>query len=544
MRNLLLLAAAGCEPLVLGFHSGEGPSGSNTPELPHDPILVAARSDESEPRPCPEPEARSRLGPFEARVQEGPPASRAYLWAAGVLAGDLDSDGNLDIVAPFEPYTKLFRGRGNGRMMDWDDRLASFDLSMGSAGSVADHDGDGDLDMLLLRYDEPAVLLRNEGNGEFTDVSTELGIVDGPTTSSAWADTDGDGDLDLFIGSYGYLGEQHQPGRSYLFENTGFGLFIDRSAELPEILHEGYTRVAGFHDLNGDGLPELYVVNDIGSVAPNVLLRNVGGRFVEDDNASGLDLQMSGGGLGVGDLNGDDRPDFLIPQWDELSLMQSGEGGRWFDYAAVRGLVPDSERGQRVGWGAELADLDNDGDLDGLVAYGAIEVDEEVEQGWDNPEVQPDALFLQQPDGTFVDVAPEWGLDDGGKNRGFVLADFDDDGWLDAAMRNLDGQNTLYLSRCGSEHYLKVRVRDTAIANQLGVGARVKILAEDGRSWVRWVTAGGTGYGTGGPPEVHFGLGELQQIERVEVLWPDGTESWVAFGAGVDRTITVSRQAQ
>ena len=147
----------------------------------------------------------------------------------------------------------------------------------------------------------------------------------------------------------------------------------------------------------------------------------------------------------------------------------------------------------------------------------------------------------QQPDGTFVDVAPEWGVDDDGKNRGFVLADFNGDGWLDIAMRNLDGENKLYLSRCGAEHYVKVRLRDDAIANHLAIGARVKVLSEDGRSFTRWVTAGGTGYGTGGPPEVHFGLGDVEKIERIEVKWPDGSQSYVAFGEGVDRTITVIR---
>lgn len=539
MRYLLLLAAAGCEPIVFRFSSGRPPGSPPELEPPDDPVLVSARAVASEPRVCPDPSRRERLGPFRAQLQEGPAASRAYLWSSGVLAGDLDGDGHLDLVTPFEPYAKLFRSLGDGRMAD--EVLAPFDLTMGSAGSVADHDGDGDLDLLLLRFEQPAVLLRNDGQGQFTDVTSDLGVVSGPTTSSAWGDIDGDGDLDLFVGSYRDIEEEDEPGRSYLFENAGDGTFYDRSSELPAVLHRGYTRVAGFHDLNGDGLPELYVVNDVGSVTPNILLNNVGGRFVEDDNVSGLDLQMSGGGLGVGDINGDDRPDFLIPQWDEISLMQSGPGDRWVDYAAVRGLSPDNERGQRVGWGAELADLDNDGDLDGLVAYGAIEVDD---ASWENPEVQPDALFLQQPDGTFVDVASEWGLDDGGKNRGFVLADFDDDGWLDVAMRNLDGRNILYLSRCGREHYLKVRVRDDSIPNRLGVGTRVKVLAEDGRSWVRWVTAGGTGYGTGGPPEVHFGLGDLERIERLEVRWPDGTESRVAFGAGVDRTIEVARDSR
>ena len=94
----------------------------------------------------------------------------------------------------------------------------------------------------------------------------------------------------------------------------------------------------------------------LGSVQPNVLLRNVGGRFVPDGGVSGLDLEMAGGGLGVGDVNEDGVPDFLIPQWNDLSLMLSAEDGRWYDWAPTLGMMPRDE--QSVGWGAELADVE------------------------------------------------------------------------------------------------------------------------------------------------------------------------------------------
>jgi hypothetical protein len=381
------------------------------------------------------------------------------------------------------------------------------------------------------------VFLRNDGGGTFVDVTSSTGIVaDGPTTSSAWGDIDGDGDLDLFVGAYGDV-DSETPAESHLYENVGGGAFVDRSDELAEVLGDGFTRVGGFHDVDGDGLPELYVVNDVGSVQANVLLRNVGGAFVRDD-ASGLDLPLSGGGLGVGDLNDDDVPDFLIPEWASISLMESDGDGHWFDWAQAADLRPDEARGQKVGWGAELADVDNDGDLDGLVAYGALDVDR---ADWENPDDQPDALFLQGDDGTFQDVAGEWGVDDPGKNRGFVVADFNEDGWLDLVTRDTDGPSTLYLSRCGSDHWLEIALEQPAAANRNAVGARVRVLAEDGRHWTRWVTAGGTGYGSGGPPEVHVGLGDLDRIDRVEVLWPDGEQSWVGFGAAADQRIVITR---
>ncbi len=531
-----VVCLSACNAVELRF-AGPGPVVDDHPsELPDEATLVAARVDESGTVVCPLPNDRTSYGEFEVRISYTPTPSVAHLWSGGALAGDLDGDGHLDLVEPAEPYTRLYRGKDNGRMHIWDERLADFDLSYGTGGSLADYDGDGDLDMLVLRYDAPAVLLRNDGPGLFTDVTAEVGLTaTGSATSSSWADTDGDGDLDLFVGAYEDLEGEGISGTSFLYENDG-GVLIERNSLLPEEVHAGYTRVAGFHDLDGDQFPELYVVNDVGSVAPNVLLANQGGRLVADATR-GLDLQMSGGGLGVGDLNGDLRPDLLIPQWDEISLMLSAPDGRWYDHADVRGLSADTQRDQHVGWGAELADIDNDGDLDGLVAYGWFEV-----EGWENPELQPDALFVQQPDGTFVDEAPAWGVDDLGTGRGFVVVDLDGDGWLDIVKRDLAGPSRSYISRCGRNHYLKVELRDPASMNRFAIGATVRVVRADGSSLVRWVNAGGTGFGTGGPPEVHFGLGDDRSIDRLEVTWPDGQISWVGFGAPADQTLTVTRE--
>ncbi|MBX2798952.1 MAG: CRTAC1 family protein [Myxococcales bacterium] len=535
---IALCCALGCEPVQVRFASG--PVADPMDEIPYDPILVESEVLTSGTIPCRHPAARANLGPYELRTTKSSDPKKAYLWAGGVMAGDLDQDGALEVLAPSEPGMRIFRGGPGGRLKEWRDPLSGFQLDYGTGGTLADYDGDGDLDVLLLRWDLTNVLLRNDGGGSFTDVTLEVGLRDlAASTTSAWADVDRDGDLDLFVGSYDSLAGVGVKGGSFLYENhtTEEGtVFVDRSDSLPNELRTAYTRVAGFHDLDADGYPELYVVNDIGSVQSNVLLRNHQGRLVPDDNASGLDLAMSGGGLGVGDLNGDGVLDLLIPQWDEISLMMSEGDGRWADYAQAMGLRADPDLGQRVGWGAELADLDNDGDLDAVVSYGFLDV---AHPRYSNPLKQPDALFLNQ-DGTFVDVAAQWGVADQGRQRGFVVVDLNNDGWLDLVKRDLAGPDPIYVSRCGTKHWLMLELFDPTSPNSLGVGARVEVVAGE-QTFLRTVLAGGTGFGTGGPPQVHVGLGDIERIDHVRVYWPDGTESVVAFDLEVDQRVAIHR---
>ena len=530
----MLLLAAGCTPVEVHFSADPGLEGVR----PRDPLYVPAAVTERGARTCPRPHLRAKDGPFVRRVLPTAETSRAFLWSGGVLVGDLDGDEVIDLVSPSESGVDWYVGGGDGTMEAWSLPQGPADTEFGSGGSLADWDADGDLDVLLLRWNRSNVLLRNDGAGHFVDVTAQAGLgARAASTASAWGDLDRDGDLDLFVGSYDDVSGSGVVGGSYLYENVG-GSFVHRPEWLPASLDVAYTRAAGFHDVDGDGYPELYVVNDMGSVQPNLLLRNRQGRLVPDGGVSGLDLEMSGGGLGVGDVNRDGRPDMLIPQWGRLSLMLSDGAGRWVDWADALGLVASAERGQAVGWGAELADIDNDGALDAVVAYGHLEVDLD---GWDNPAHQPDALFLQQPDGHFVDVAPEWGVDDAGSQRGFGVADLNRDGWLDLVKRDLSGPDVVYLSRCGAAHWLMVSLEQLGSQNRFGVGASVRITAGD-EVWTRTVTAGGTGFGSGGPPEVHVGLGALERVDRVEVWWPDGATTLVGTDLPVDREFHVLRE--
>lgn len=480
---------------------------------------------------CEDPAARA-TAVFDRRAHNVPqPAPETWFWSGGAIVADLDGDGWHDIVTPTETVASLYRNLA-GTDFPETEALDAIDLTLGAGGSAADYDADGDLDLLITRCHAPTRLLRNDGDGSFVDVTESAGLdIECPAQASAWADIDGDADLDLFVGCTGdadhYGATSAGPGApSALFVNEADGTFQDRSAALSREARDGYTYAGGFVDFDADGWPDLYFVNDYGQLGGNVALMNRAGSFVIDQEQSGLDVVVSGTGLAVTDLNGDDLPDLLVNDWADHRLLVSGPDG-WTDVADDLGLVPDTTADQWVAWGAEFGDMDNDGLVDAVVSYGSTSVTDPEPR---NTAVMPDALFLQQADGHFVDVATAWGLDDvldvdGGQeamvsNRGLVLADLNADGWLDVVKRDLDGPSVVHLSHCGDAAWLRVRLHHDG-QNTFGIGARIAVEAGS-RRWTRTITAGGGSYASAGPPEAHFGLGDVDRVDAVEVRWPDG----------------------
>ena len=502
---------------------------------------------------------RSASGPFERRVEAMYVPTDFWTWSGGITAADLDADGWLDVISVVEPGLDLYPGDPEGAFSSTGQAVfGHLELSFASGTSVADYDGDGDLDLYVNRVlgapipdfvkpDGSNRLLRNNGDGSFSDVTEQAGV-DGcgvhhrtgetgcfRTMSSSWGDVDGDGDLDLFVGNYGEVDEtdgvtqdEMSPAEpSFLYLNNGDGSFTDASDVLPDELHDGYTYSSALLDLDGDGDLDLYTVNDFGMLWPNRVMWNDGGTLTFDpDDGSGLVLSMTGMGLGVADLNGDGRLDLAIPQWNANWLLESRvDGGYWIDVAQSKGFVPDEERNQLVGWGTEIADLDNDGDLDMVTQFGHLPTPNST---WWNPEQQADSVVVNEPDGDggyrFVDVSEQWMGDDVGLSRGAVLVDLNRDGWLDIAKRSLDDGGIMYISRCGDESFATVHLRQPGTMNQFAVGARV-VAQVGGRTMSRHLFGGGTGYASQGAPELHFGLGDAERIDRLEVFWPDGKRS-------------------
>ncbi len=483
---------------------------------------------------------------FDTRVARVSESEIKYVAGGGLAAVDVDGDELVEIFAARQDELLLFRDQGDGRyvasqMLEYDhsDRDGIFGVS------AADYDGDADLDLYVTNYPGTNWLLQNDGAGNFTDVAEAAGVA-GPAShhsaSSSWADFDLDGDLDLLVAGHGHVVEDgtvevvdFQPADpTILFQNNGDGTFTDRTDLIPAGSQGAYTFNATFQDFNDDGYPEIYFANDFaGQREPSTCLNNDHGVFSALGADPALSVHIVGMGLGVGDLNNDAVPDLFLPGWRTMGVLVSG-GGTWFEQSQITGIAANDARGQGMAWGSEFGDLDNDGDLDAVVNFGFLDTvfaRNELEQ--------PSAVFIQDSPMVFTDRGGEWGLAQRDAARGLVVTDVNNDGFLDVMKAGVDDQLSVSRSRCGDRFWLRVRL-DQPGMNRFGIGAKVQVVDTNGGVTTRWLRAGGTGYGSGGPPEVHFGLSGEAMAAEVRVVWPDGGRD-VIYDVPGKQTITVLR---
>ncbi len=556
---ILLLACGGP---VTGDHGGDADADADSTRDTAAPLVppgeVGARFTSAEVPACVDPGAREEAR-YDVQQAAHMEIDAAYLAGGGLVIADFTGDDILDVFISSEHDYQLWTGMSDGNWTSGE--LESFggaDMAMAVGGSAADVEGDGDLDLLVTRFDLPVMLFLNDGTGVFTDVSdiSGLGERSEKWQSSSWADFDLDGDLDLVAGAYGPTPDDafdtaQIPGDpKALYTNDGNGTFTDRSELLPEYVQESYTFMTAWYDINGDQYPELFFVNDFADYHPSSMLLNVGGTSFELVAATSFDCGNTFGmGAGIGDLNEDGLPDFLLTSFKELCISESlavpaenAPGGiQWIDQVNAAGLTVDPAQ-QRYGWGAELFDADNDADLDAIIGYGLWSTYNS------NPADQPDSLFLNDGDAglSFTDVSATdaWDLDDRSITRGIAAVDLDKDGWLDIVKRDLKGPTLIRTARCGEEAWLELALEQPGTRNPDAIGATIRVTTHGpagDQTQTRWIHSGSSSMYTGLPPEAHFGLDNAETVDLVEIVWPDGE---VSRRAGLDtrQRYTVTRQ--
>ena len=478
---------------------------------------------------------------------------------AGVAAGDLDNDGDLDLL--------LGNQDGDDTLL-WNEGALNFRAEPFSTGKtrdvkLVDVDADGWLDAVLTRNTGGLNYFRNQGDGAFRRMT--LPGVSFPAYTLDFADLDQDGDLDLVTGTYdaGLLTDR---GNEYLVNSSPRGVYFysndDGRMQATPLARTAQALAILFPDLNDDGRQDIVVGNDF--LDPdNVWLRTDDGWAPAEPFAATTHSTMS---LDQGDVDNDGRfeifaadmkpyPGEQTADWAPL-MADMMEGvtrdsvltdrqimANVLQVAAAPGsylnLAPDwGVDGTGWSWSSKFGDLDADGWLDLYVVNGMIE--ERLFSHVPNHELVEQNQVLRNIDGLRFQAMPRWGLRSERSGRGMVMADLDDDGDLDIVVNNLRGVAQLFENRLCTGDHLLVDLRWPESANPNAIGAQARLITDRGEL-LRDVRVG-SGYLSGDAPRLHFGFPPNAQLARLEIRWPDGALSSVPITAHNTR-LTVARQA-
>ncbi len=434
---------------------------------------------------------------FEAGVAGQSPNN-----ANDIVFGDYDNDGWLDMYVTGRSYSGhsyLYRNNCNGTFTDvaYQAGLYNVDLVESQCATFGDYDNDGDLDLYIGNYDEYSsdFLYRNNGNGTFTDVTQQAGIANIKYTRDAiFGDYNNDSWLDIYVVNWNNDSD-------LLYRNNGDGTFTDVTNEA-HIDDQAPGLDATFFDYDNNGLPDIYVVNGVGS---NLLYRNNGnGTFTDVTQQAGVSGWQDGAwDAAVADYDNDGFLDIYISFNDDDapgSILYHNEGNGVFEDkaedAAVRG-VSDAE--------VAFGDYDNDGDQD----LFAGEFD------------KPNRLFRNDGDGTFTHVSNEMA---GSYNNiwGAGFGDYNNDGCVDLYLtRVLLGSNTLYKNAFEGNNWIIINTVGEA-SNRDGIGAKVTVKTGT-FSQMQEVSAS-----CENSIPLEFGLGPHDEADLVEVTWPSGIVSEIS----------------
>ncbi|WP_373495738.1 VCBS repeat-containing protein [Aquiflexum sp.] len=421
--------------------------------------------------------------------------------------------------------------------------------------------------------------LDENGIPKFKEEAEKYGIADpGNSMGAAFFDYDRDGDLDLYVmnneqsnavpGTYrDKITDGTSINNDRLYKNNGDGTFTDVSIEAG-ITIEGFGLGLAIADLNMDGWPDVYVGNDY--LSNDLLYINNGDGTFSNQIANLIKHQsMFSMGVDVSDYNNDGMPDIVVlDMLAETNLRKKTtisknqyevyiNNDRWgFEYQHVRNMlqlnngpgVPFSEIGQLAGvyqtdwsWAPLFVDVDNNGLRDILITNGfprditdkdfmnyrkGVAAYASTTMLLDSiPIIKiPNYAYKNNGDLTFSNVGEEWGLNIPSFSNGAVFVDLDGDGDLDYVVNNINEPAFVFENKLDSyspgSHFLRIRLKGSD-QNPQGLGAKIIIRVDDGlmQFHEHYLTRG---YMSSVEDVVHFGLGDNQKIQSLEILWPDG----------------------
>jgi tetratricopeptide (TPR) repeat protein len=460
-------------------------------------------------------------------VDVGPAAGlNSFSLAGGVIVDDFDNDGLFDVVtSSYDQCEALhfFHNNGDGTFTDRSTQAGLADQLGGLNLIQTDYNNDGCLDIFVLRggWQLPMrpSLLRNNCDGTFTDVTQSAGLAEPIASQTAvWTDIDNDGLLDVFIGN--------EQGPSRLYHNKGDGTF-ENIAHSAGVDATAFSKGVVAADYDNDGFMDLFVSNLGGS---KFLYHNNHDRtFTEVGKQAGIQGPWMSFATWFFDYDNDGFPDLFVTSYymspeeilhsqlglpynvDSLKLYHNQGNGTFRDVTAEVGLDHVFDP-----MGSNFGDIDNDGFLDFYLGTGTPPYGD----------ILPNVLFHNQQGKKFVDVTASSGTGDLHKGHGVAFADIDNDGDVDliaeigGAVPGDRHAIRLFENPGNGNDWVSVKLVGVK-TNRAAIGARIKLTVEnDGVTRLIYRTVGSGGSFGANPLEQHSGLGKNAKITSMEIWWP------------------------